>query len=114
MHVRTAAAIATLVMLAACGSPSEPTAPVIGDSANACGGLAGASMPTPSGAPPSDELVQAFTDSIVDEPWFNGSGLSRDEDGYVLLVFAEEDTGLPKTFRGVPIKVCEVGRLAGS
>lgn len=105
MRLRAALVVAMIVGLAACGGPDEPSD---------CGDLATSVQPQPSASAPSDDLVQEFTDSIKLEPWFNGAGLSADESGYYLLVFAREDPDLAPEFKGVRVKVCEAGPFRGS
>lgn len=112
-----AAVFMAIVVLGACSEPDdpeEPRAPVVGDSADGCGGIISSAKPPPEGTPPSDDLVQEFTDSIKDEPWFNGAGLTVDESGYVLMALASEDPDLPAEFKGVRVKVCESKTFIGS
>lgn len=102
---RTAVVVPLLAGLGACSGPDEPSD---------CGDLAESVQPQPSASAPSDELVQEFTDSIKDEPWFSGAGLSADKSGYYLLVFAREDPDLASEFKGVRVKACKAGPFSGS
>lgn len=104
-RLRLAGAAVLLVGLGSCSDPDDPSD---------CGDFAESVQPQPSASAPSDALVQEFTDSIKAEPWFNGAGLSADESGYYLLVFAREDPDLASEFKGVRVKVCKAGPFSGS